>query len=379
MLLCLAAPAGGQSGGFVTMLGSDTVQVEQFTRDGSQLSGTVVVRTPAFRVVRWTMTLDDRGRLGRYEAKAVDARGAAVLNGYSGSLTVRGDSVVREGFTQGVQQVTIAAAPHGVFPAPGIPYLGVSHLAYELGFAAARQRAASATPDTALYTMSVIAGQPRPSRTRAWLIGPDSAELDYFGVNRSGYRFDAAGRLIRSDWTGTTYRYRTRRVDRLDMERIADGWRATDTTGRAFGALSPRDTAVFTIGSGSIAIDYSRPSRRGRTVWGQLVPMDRVWRLGADMATHITTTTDIIVGESTIPAGRYTLWMIPSDSAPMLVVSSAVNVFGTNYQAARDLARIPLRQGRADRPVERLTIALRDGALVIEWDDRAWSVPVRVR
>jgi hypothetical protein len=207
----------------------------------------------------------------------------------------------------------------------------------------------------------------------------DSMELDYFGVARSGYRFDASGRLLRADWRNTTYRYRIERVADVDARRIATAWSAAERDGRGFGVLSPRDSAVGAIDGHRFTIDYSRPSRRGRRVWGDLVPYDRVWRLGADMATHFTTAVDLDFAGVTVPAGRYTLWMIPSPTQPQLIISRAVNVFGTGYDPGKDLVRLPLtRDTTADR-VERLTIDIRNGAFYIAWDDLAWSVPVRVR
>ncbi|MGH9889222.1 MAG: DUF2911 domain-containing protein, partial [bacterium] len=75
---------------------------------------------------------------------------------------------------------------------------------------------------------------------------------------------------------------------------------------------------------------------------------------------------------------RYTLWMIPSETRPLLVVNSAVNVFGTSYNPARDFARIPLVR-RAGPTPERLTLRVANGELEILWGDATWSVAIAAK
>ena len=65
--------------------------------------------------------------------------------------------------------------------------------------------------------------------------------------------------------------------------------------------LSPRDSVVFAIDTNVVSISYSRPSMRGRVVMGDLVPWGRVWRTGANQATHLRTTFDMVLGGSPVP------------------------------------------------------------------------------
>jgi hypothetical protein len=99
--------------------------------------------------------------------------------------------------------MSMIAAPAGVVPGALLPYIGLSYLTYEIAFAAGRARANGAA-DGAIYQLTMMAEQPSPQRTTVWFVGNDSAEANYFNVARSGYKFDANGRLIRADWTGTT-------------------------------------------------------------------------------------------------------------------------------------------------------------------------------
>ena len=366
-------------GGFVATLGNDTVHIERFQRSGYSLSGTIVTRVPATRVIHWSMTLDGRGRPARYTVETTRPDGTPTRANWSaGSMTFSGDSIVRETLRNGAPETQRLAAAKATYPAPLLPYIGVSFLMHELAFREARSRAAT-DGDSSVYSVSMMGSQSRPQRARVWLVAADSAELDYFGVTRSGYRFDPAGRLLRADWTLTTYRYRIARVPEVDVVALARRWADAERAGGAFGALSPRDTARGSTGSAQLVVDYSRPAKRGRVVWGDVVPWGRVWRLGADMATHLSTSADIVIGTTPVPAGRYTLWMLPSPDSAMLVVNRQVNIFGTNYNAAQDLTRIPLSRQRTGAPVERLTITPTETALLIAWDDVVWSVPIRAR
>jgi len=367
-----------ERGGFIARLGTDTVHVERFERTGNTIKGTVLQRTPTFRTIRWQMTLSANGSPSHYQATVTDATGAPVLNGVTGTMEFGRDTIVRTTYRNGQMETQRLAAPNGALPSPGLPYVGVTYLSYEWAFDALRRRLASGG-DTALYQLTMVAAQPAPSRTRAWIVSSDSAELSYFGVARSGYRFDRAGRLVSSDWTGTTYRYRVDRLTDPNIEPIARAWSTAEQAKRGFGALSPRDSMTATLGTARLTIDYSRPAVRGRQIWGGVVPWDAVWRLGADMATHFTTDVDLTIGDTPISAGRYTLWMFPSETAPTLIVSRAVNVFGTNYDPSKDLARIPLTRSRAMEPAERLTLSVDNGALAIRWADVVWSVPVAAK
>ena len=367
-----------ERGGFIARLGNDTVHIERFERSGNTITGTVLQRTPTFRAIRWSLSLDPNGNPLEYDAKATDASGAALLNGVSGSLEFVRDTIVRTAYRNGQSETTRAFAPNGAVPSPGLPYVGVTYLSYEWAFAALRKRAESGG-DSGLFQWSMFAGQPAPSRTPAWIVAKDSAELSYFGVAKSGYKFDAHGRLVSSDWTGTTYRYRVQRLADVNLDGIARAWASAEQAKQGFGVLSPRDSAKATLGSAHLTFDYSRPAARGRRVWGEVVPWDKVWRLGADMATHFTTDVDLDIGDTVVPAGRYTLWMIASETQPKLVVSRAVNVFGTQYDSSKDFARVTLTRRAVTENTERLTLGVEDAAIAIRWADAVWLVPVSVR
>ena len=96
------------------------------------------------------------------------------------------------------------------------------------------------------------------------------------------------------------------------------------------------------------------------------------------MATHFITSVDLRIGDVDVPAGTYTLWMLPSETGDsFLIINSQTRIFGTNYNPSRDFARIPLRRHEIRQTIERLTFAVADGQLWIYWGDTGWSIAVR--
>jgi len=98
------------------------------------------------------------------------------------------------------------------------------------------------------------------------------------------------------------------------------------------------------IANTELTITYSRPVARGRELFGTLVPYDEVWNPGADQATAITVTRDIEVNDHALPAGKYSIWVIPRAEAWTMIFSTAADVYHTPYPGeARDALRFDVR------------------------------------
>lgn len=107
-----------------------------------------------------------------------------------------------------------------------------------------------------------------------------------------------------------------------------------------------------------IAIHYGQPHARGRKVEGGLVPMDTVWRFGANMATTLHTDVDFTLGELPVPRGDYSLFVLYGRAGWQLVVNRGTGQWGTDYDAARDLGRITLTSRALAEPEGSLSIYL---------------------
>jgi Protein of unknown function (DUF2911) len=154
--------------------------------------------------------------------------------------------------------------------------------------------------------------------------------------------------------------------------------------------LSPPETASGTIGGKSISIAYSSPRVRGRagkifTKDGQIShdPHYPVWRAGANSATTLKTDGDLTIGDLSVPAGTYTLFVDISDPANWtLIVNKATGEWGLAYDATKDLGKTAMKMSAPPSLVEDLTYTLTDegggkGTLTLAWENMSASVQIQ--
>jgi hypothetical protein len=159
--------------------------------------------------------------------------------------------------------------------------------------------------------------------------------------------------------------------------------RAQNDFRRPSGRVSPHESVSATVGGAKLAIVYGRPSMRGRTIFGSLVPFGRVWCPGADEATTLESTKELLIGNLQIPAGPHTIWMLPTADHWRLVVSQDPSGFHTQYHPDRDLGRIDLRRRELSSPVEQLTFTIAGegsgrGSITMAWEKTEVSTPFTV-
>lgn len=147
----------------------------------------------------------------------------------------------------------------------------------------------------------------------------------------------------------------------------------------AMGPLaSPRDTARAVIGTANVLVDYGRPSRRGREIFGGLVPFGERWRVGANAATVLVTDKDLDIGGTLLPAGQYTISAIPGESSWTLIINKEVGQLGLVYRPEYDFARVRMKVATttAKTPVEKFLIDFSHGNLRFRWDTTIVQVAV---
>lgn len=146
---------------------------------------------------------------------------------------------------------------------------------------------------------------------------------------------------------------------------------------------SPPAETVMTLGGQTFTIEYNAPSARGRKVEGGLVPYGSIWRLGADAATTLTSTADLMIGKLRVPKGIHTLYILASEGGWKLVVNKQTGQWGLTYAEAQDLGRVDMTLSKLSSPAETLKINLNaagasNGTLDIEWGTTKASVPVKL-
>ncbi|CAN5340206.1 hypothetical protein BH10BAC4_BH10BAC4_15270 [soil metagenome] len=156
-------------------------------------------------------------------------------------------------------------------------------------------------------------------------------------------------------------------------------------------SYSPESNVAFEEGKLKISVFYNRPSKKGRMIFGGLVPFGKTWRTGANEATTFETNMELIIGDKKLPAGKYSLWTVPNEQSWSVVFNSVIPNWGidvmNNGEAARDTLTDVLV---ADAPVvttgkefEQFTISVDKVddmlELVFAWDKTLVAVPLTLR
>jgi hypothetical protein len=144
--------------------------------------------------------------------------------------------------------------------------------------------------------------------------------------------------------------------------------------------LSPPARAACKFSDGkTITVRYSSPRMRGRKIFGDLVPFGEAWRAGADEATSFVTTADVMAGDKNVPAGKYTLFALPTPAKWTLIISKQTGEWGIPYPGAQfDFARAEMRTSRLPSRVENFTISFDSAGttctMKLEWETTRASI-----
>ena len=145
--------------------------------------------------------------------------------------------------------------------------------------------------------------------------------------------------------------------------------------------LSPPATASVELNGKQITIDYNTPFMRGRKIMGGLVPYGKVWRTGANPATTLKTQADLKIGTAMVPAGTYTLYTLPSETAWKLIINKQTGQWGTVYHESEDLARVDMHKRTLPKPQQKMSISFEKThgnrtQLHVRWETTDVWVPV---
>jgi len=132
---------------------------------------------------------------------------------------------------------------------------------------------------------------------------------------------------------------------------------------------SPHETVTGTAAQAKITVTYGRPSLKGRAMGTELAPYGKVWRIGADAATTLTTDKNIMLGTLAVPAGTYALFAIPGEKSWKLIVNKKSDQWGLDHEEnkAQDLGQTNMMVTKMSAPVEQLKVAVADNMLKIMW------------
>jgi hypothetical protein len=374
-VLAQGTKAALDSAVFVTRLGADTLVVERVVRSPRRVDAEVAMRVPRTSRTVYVLELSPSGMLERMEATTFDTTGGGATPARHEIMTRAGDSLRIETTVGGQRRSRAVRADPNV-----LPFIDMVHWPYEIALMRFRTSGAGESPQP-LLTGS------RVSTFALGRVGTDSMTITHPSRGTMRLRVDASGRLMALDAGATTRKLLVERRPWMPIDDIVRRWTSEDAAGRSLGALSGRARTKGVVAGATISLDHGTPSKRGRAIWGALVPFGTVWRTGANEATHFETDRDLVFGTGAdtlaVPAGRYTLFSVPERDGGWLIINRETGQTGTAHDPTKDLGRVRLSTRPLATPVETFTIkAETDGGvnlLRLQWDDAERVVPFRVR
>ena len=355
---------------YLVRLGRDTLSMETVTRTPTEVRGEWITRTPRNLHRTYVMALAADGTVRTFYLTSRplgsppgsgESRSRIEFLGDSATVTIpRGDSSITTRVASGPGAVPYLGGLMGTmdqiaWQARGAPGDSLRFALVPPGGAVLGGTAVSTSAESLLLVMDTPVGRVPPFRLVR----------------------DAERRLVSFSGHGSVFQAEAERIPPPDLAA-----QALQFADRPIGALSKRDTIRARVGAAELWLDYGRPERRGRIVFGDVVPWGIVWRTGANAATQFRTSHALRFGDQTLPAGLYSLWTFPTRAGWTLIVNEQNGQWGTQYNPDHDVLRTRMDVARLPEPVEQLTMKLEangdDGWLILDWDRTRAIVPFRV-
>lgn len=347
-------------GAFVTLLGDDTLAVEEFQTTDSSITASVILRSPETRFSTYSLTMDETGGI-----KSMIRTDYPAVTGFAGEGAIAqtierdGDSLTVENITGG--DLTDYKAPYeeGI-----LPFIDMVHWPFEVAF----QQVAATGQDTVIQPM--LYGN-RISNFTIASIESDSMTLRHPFRGVMGVQVLENGGIDYLDASLTTRKLKVHRVDDVDLAELSNRY-----TDNPVGPLSGAVSARFEFNGAEFRVEYGSPKKRGRDLFGGIVPYGEVWRTGANRATHFYTSSDLSFGDLEVPAGEYTLFTIPEEDGGTLIINSETGQNGTAYDSEQDFGRVPMEVSTKEEVTEPFTISIEEteggGRLNLTWGNTVY-------
>lgn len=139
---------------------------------------------------------------------------------------------------------------------------------------------------------------------------------------------------------------------------------------------SPQTSDSTVIAGTSVSIHYSSPGVKKRTIWGELVPYDEIWRTGANEATYLALEDSMRINGHLLDAGKYAIFTIPTDSTWIIIFNEEWDQWGAyNYDPSKDAFRINVKPRKSDY-TERMTFSFIENKLQFEWENLYYQLTI---
>ena len=309
-----------KSGGLIYTLGKDTTMIGNYYLNKNDFYVHMVSLTPSLNVQQMRGRFYPNGEIEFAEGvntKPVEGKEAQVVASYK--LYTKDDSTyieVKRGENITKQQYKARTMISNSVGGASIVFL----LPVMIHYAPAK------TGDSLLST-HIVLNTAKPfivKRVSPRRLVMGSTVMGFFKVN-----LDAKGGLDNIDAIGTSWNVRGSSVKALNMDSVIRTHLAKEATVPPIGSISKLDSIQTIVNGVNLKIRYSRPSTRGRVIFGEVVPWNRFWRTGANAATKFTIDKPIYFDGKELPAGEYSIWTMPSPSGWKMMINQEANIWGT--------------------------------------------------
>lgn len=358
------------SASFVSKLGVDTVSVETYNMIHNHLFGKAFFRYPQDELVVFDIRFYPNGSIQTFSRSGMRIDNTAVSSGYTEGLFCANDTCAWFSASEqnkNREYVNRRPAKQMDFIGGWIPLLSL----IEWNCIRLVKSGQPMLPITMINDYIGIR-QVAVSRGQKDTLIFGGPFLEYAKIVAS-----PEGRIISYDGTGTPWNYTVTKLKPIDVDEVARRMSMKPKIGNP----SPPVQAVFAVANDTIKLSYSRPFKRGRTIFGGIVPYDSVWRTGAGDPTKIMLPYDIQFNKTIVPKGQYSLYTIPQKDKWTLIFNTDLNQWPTDPDRSKDLALIPLSVQKPAKQSDQFTIYIeseKDGGIIkFTWDETEAYAPFK--
>lgn len=362
LFISLLSPAQNKrqdSGYIIYTLGKDTIEITHYRLTGDDFTTTVVQRANS-NVTKLKGRFFPNGELQYmegYKYKPVIGKDSLLLGTFR--LYQKGDSTYIEEKSGDIisRRKTADRVMVSYWPYVQMSVILANYVPKSVGDSIAGNHVVGDLPP-AKFVIKRISDRKLTAKSR--VMGPFTLYLN------------EKGKVESLDAIGSSYNVKGTIVPHLNLDSIILSYARREEKFGPFGWPNKYDSVQAVIGNSDIKINYTRPSMRGRVIFGEVVPWNRYWRTGANRATKITLNHALNFSGKILPAGAYSVFTMPSQTGWTMMFNKEVNIWGTDYNSDYDILRVPMQVEQLKDPVELMTIEVvataKGGAINVIWE-----------
>lgn len=363
IFFCFSSSLAAQqpfSGSFVARLGEDTVIVETYNLTHNHLYGKAFLRYPEDQVGVFNFHFYPDGSIKHYTIAYMNPDSSYVANGIAGASCANDTCTWFSAWHNSENEYeNTHSAKHLDFIGGWTPTLSLIEWNCMRLLKSGKKTLPMILLNDYIGTREIALY--KGEKDTILLGGPF---LEYTKITTTN-----EGKIKTYDGTGTPWNYLVTRHELLDVDVFAKRLSKTPK----IGIPSPEVTVGYALHGDSIFLSYGRPAKRGRKIFGSVVPFDSVWRTGAGDPTKITLPYSIKIGKKTIPRGTYSLYTIPTPNKWKLIFNTDLKQWPTDPNRSADFAEVDIPVRKPSQMAERFTISIvpakKGGSLLFTWDE----------